>query len=84
MARGWESKSVEMQIEEHAAAAATAGNQKQDAGLQRQLDVLDLTRLRMQREWAMATHPRLREQKQKALDHLDAQIAQLRPDEPPR
>ena len=75
MARGWESKDVENQIEDwatdHAQAARTLS-----AGEEQWRD-LQLTRTRLQRELAESSNPRLREQKQLALDHVDRQIAAL-------
>ena len=77
MARGWESKDVENQIEDwatdHARATRSISPEEQ------QLRDLQLTRTRVQRELAETTHPRLREQKQLALDHVERQIAALPP-----
>jgi len=79
MARGWESKSVEMQMEERAGPQVPKGNQREGAELERQRELLTLTRHRLLYELTLATHPRLREQKQKAIDHIDRQISQLQP-----
>ena len=81
MARGWESKSVEMQMEEQASPPVPKGNRREGAELERQRGLLSLTRLRLLHELTLATHARLREQKQKAIDHIDRLISQL---EPPR
>lgn len=77
MARGWESKSVEMQMEERAAPPVPPGNRRDGAEHDRQLHLLQLSRQHLLNEIATITHPRLREQKQKALDHIDRQISQL-------
>jgi hypothetical protein len=75
MARGWESKDVENQIEDwatdHARASRTISPEEQ------QLRDLQLTRTRLQREMAETENARLREQKQLALHHVDKQIASL-------
>jgi molecular chaperone GrpE (heat shock protein) len=77
MARGWESKDVENQIEDwagdHARATRTISPQEL------QLRDLQLTRTRLQREMAESENARLREQKQLALHHVEKQIAALLP-----
>lgn len=77
MARGWESKDVENQIEDWAADHAQAARTLSPG--EEQLRDLQLTRTRLQRELAESSNPRLREQKQLALDHVDKQIAGLPP-----
>ena len=77
MARGWESKDVENQIEDwatdHARASRTISPEEQ------QLRDLQLTRTRLQREMAETENARLREQKQLALHHVEKQMAGLLP-----
>ena len=75
MARGWESKDVENQIEDWATDHAQATRTVSAEELQRR--DLELTRTRLEREMAETENPRLREQKQKALDHVGKQIAAL-------
>jgi hypothetical protein len=76
MARGWESKDVENQIEDwasdHARASQTISAEEQ------QLRDLELTRTRLQREIAESSNERLRQQKQLALEHVEKQIAALK------
>jgi hypothetical protein len=76
MARGWESKDVENQIEDwatdHARASRTISPEEQ------QLRDLELTRTRLQREIAECTNERLRGQKQLALQHVEKQIAAVK------
>ncbi len=75
MARGWESKDVENQIEDWATDHAQAARIRSPG--EEQLRDLQLTRTRLHRELAESSNPRLREQKQLALDHVDKQIAAL-------
>lgn len=82
MARGWESKSVEDQVQESKA------NDHKDKGKKGQLtpeqldvrrrrDVLRLSRARVERELQSSQNPRYQQQLQRALADLDAQIAEL-------
>ena len=79
MARGWESKSVEDQID-----AAKADRDAQikprlteEQREQRELkQSLQLSRAQTLRRLQAATNDRYRAQLQSALDHLDAQLAQ--------
>ena len=79
MARGWESKSVESQVEAaqtdhpHLKGRPTAQQQAR----RRELDGLELSRARVLRDLAAATHPRHREMLGAALKHLDEKIASL-------
>jgi hypothetical protein len=79
MARGWESKSVEDQID---AAKADRDAQikprlTQEQREQRELkESLQLSRAQTLRRLKAATNDRYRAQLQSALDHLDAQLAQ--------
>ena len=74
MARGWESKSVEMQMEERESAAVPLGNTRQDSALQRRLELLHLSRKRLLHEIETATGDRMREMKRRALRHIEAEI----------
>jgi hypothetical protein len=80
MARGWESKSVEGQVEEHQ--AATTGKKKQLTAEQiesrRKRDVLMLSRSRVQKDLQTSSNPRHRDQLNNALADLDSQIAALK------
>ena len=79
MARGWESKSVESQIEDAearkkpAAPALTPDEQRRRS----ELASLELNRVRVMNELSKASHPRYRETLLAALKHLDDKIASL-------
>lgn len=80
MARGWESKDVESQVE-----ATQATQQKQASGpktpeqIQReqQRKDLQLSRTRVVNDLASATHPNHRKSLEAALAHLDKKISEL-------
>ena len=80
MARGWESKDVESQVE-----ATQAPKQKHGSGaktpeqLKREEDRrdLELSRIRIAHDLASATHPNHRKSLEAALAHLDKKIADL-------
>jgi hypothetical protein len=79
MARGWESKSVEMQMEDRETIAVPEGNRRGDADLQRRLELLCLSRTRLLHEIETATGERMREVKRRALRHIEAEIAACTP-----
>ena len=79
MARGWESKSVEMQMEERASAPVPPGNTVENAELLRKLQLLDLTRKRLLDEIERSSDQRFREIKQRALRHIESEIAAISP-----
>jgi hypothetical protein len=80
MARGWESKDVESQVE-----ATQAPKEKQGSGpkspeqLKREQERKDLqlSRTRIANDLASATHPNHRKSLEAALAHLDKKIADL-------
>ena len=80
MARGWESKSVEMQIEERDKHPAPPENAPADSAVRRELEVLELSRKRLLHELEsvgdMGDH-RFRALKRRALAHVEAAIAAL-------
>ncbi len=80
MARGWESKAVEAQMEE-AAAARPAGRRPppdpEQAARRRLRQGLELSRRRVLQQLASASHPRHRRLLEEALAALDAQLARL-------
>ena len=81
MARGWESKSVESQIESAAASYAKQnGNHKTPEQIERerQREGLELSRKRVLNDLSTATHQRYRESLELALKFLDDKIAALR------
>jgi len=75
MARGWESKSVESQQE---AASTNREVHVPPTAVEQQIRSLDLSRKRLLHEIAASSSPRFRELKQRALLHLDQEIARLR------
>ncbi len=82
MARGWESKSVESQIED--AAAASAGGAAFTAAQReahRRRHGLDLARRRVLSDLAAASSPTRRAALEEALAFLDAEMAALGSDD---
>ncbi len=79
MARGWESKSVEMQMEDRKTAPSVppGGNAQPDAGRLRQIELLELSRRRLRHELEAVTHDRVRELKLRALAHVEEKLAAL-------
>ena len=81
MARGWESKDVESQVED-----TQEPKQKQSSGAktpeqlmrEEQRKDLQLSRIRIVNDLASATHPQHRKSLEAALAHLDKKIAELR------
>jgi hypothetical protein len=80
MARGWESKAVEGQVQEFQS-KEDRKNKKQVSQDQietrRKRGVLMLSRARVERQLQSSQGPRYREQLERALADLDAQLAQL-------
>jgi hypothetical protein len=80
MARGWERKDVESQVE-----ATEAPQQKPSSGpktpeelmREEQRKDLQLSRIRIVNDLASATHPNHRKSLEAALAHLDRKIADL-------
>ena len=80
MARGWESKSVEEQMdaaESRKAAAAKPKLNEAQLRLERERESIELSRSRILREMEAARHPRHREQLSHALSFLDEQLSNL-------
>lgn len=80
MARGWESKSVEAQLEEAAATREAGGKQAisaDEADRLRQRELLLMSRNRTQQLLAGATNERYRQLLEQELKALDDQIAAL-------
>ena len=78
MARGWESKSVEMQIEERDDTPAPGDNTHADAAITREIELLELSRKRLLSELEavgdMGDH-RFRALKRRALAHIESALA---------
>jgi hypothetical protein len=80
MARGWESKSVESQMDSAESQRSTpAADQKRQEEMARgsARHSLELTRTRVLNDLEHATHDRYREILRKALAHIDAELAKL-------
>ena len=80
MARGWESKSVESQIESAAdrrAAVAAAGVTLQQLNIQHERERLEHTRVRVLHDLQSAKNPRYRAILQESLEFLDQKLASL-------
>jgi hypothetical protein len=81
MAKGWESKAVEDQIQESEKKAPNENRRKQLTPEQmeahRRRAVLLLSRSRVEKDLNASQNPRYKEQLTKALADLDAQIAAL-------
>jgi hypothetical protein len=91
MARGWESKSVEDQVQQSEAAAAAApakdGKEGKDKHkrqltaaqieLHRQREVLILSRVRVQQNLKVSSNPRYTEQLNRALADIEVQLSAL-------
>jgi hypothetical protein len=82
MAKGWESKAVEDQVQENEQKAPKENHRKQLTPEQmeahRRRAVLLLSRSRVEKDLNASQNPRYKEQLTKALADLDAQIAALK------
>ncbi|HLH01712.1 MAG TPA: hypothetical protein VKX25_03000 [Bryobacteraceae bacterium] len=80
MARGWESKAVESQIEsarEGSRAVKNAALSAEQAAMLRERESLELSRTRVLQDMQTATHARYKEMLQRSLDFLDEKLAAL-------
>jgi hypothetical protein len=77
MARGWESKSVEMQIEEREHTVTPPGNTIADAGRKRETELLELSRKHLLDEIEATHNPRLIELKRRALSFVENRLDEL-------
>ncbi|HLZ92046.1 MAG TPA: hypothetical protein VKQ28_10045 [Candidatus Acidoferrum sp.] len=80
MARGWESKDVEAQVESKEGTKTSSGREPKSAEQQiREQDIqqLQLSRTRIANDLNTATHPNHRKSLEAALAHLDRKIADL-------
>ncbi|MGH9396659.1 MAG: hypothetical protein ACRD18_07385 [Terriglobia bacterium] len=78
MARGWESKSAEEQIALAASGREPAAHLTEEQRHRlRERESLELSRTRVMRDLAAATHARHRALLEAALKHLDEKIAAL-------
>jgi hypothetical protein len=78
MARGWESKSVESQMESAATRRSepVIGLSVEQAQVLRQRESLELSRTRILHDLEKAVNPRYRDQLKAALLHLDQKLSQ--------
>jgi hypothetical protein len=82
VARGWESKSVEDQIEsarENAAAPTHLRKNPDEQARDRERELLRLQRINIQQKFDASENPRYREQLTRALAELDAKLSKLGP-----
>jgi hypothetical protein len=79
MARGWESKSVEMQIEERESVLPGGCNTRETAEIDRKRELLELSRKRLLQEIETASGERFREMKRRALQHIESELAAIAP-----
>jgi len=81
MARGWESKDVQAQLEEKKAVPQTQDSKSQKSAEQIRREQerrgLQLSRTRILNDLETATHPNHRKSLEAALAHLDKKIADL-------
>lgn len=80
MARGWESKDVESQVEETQAPrekTPSGSKSAEQIDRERQRTDLQLSRTRIVNELASATHPNHRKSLEAALAHLDKKLSEL-------
>jgi hypothetical protein len=80
MARGWESKSVESQMEEAAVRRASehrVAPSEEQIRVECERESLLLSRKRVLKDIETATHARYREQLEAALKHLDRRLKEL-------
>ena len=80
MARGWESKSVESQIEsarEDPGASKQLRKNPEEQARERERELLRLQRVNIQQKLDAAENPRYREQLTRALADIDSKLATL-------
>jgi hypothetical protein len=82
MARGWESKDVESQVENKAKSPEQKSGRgtKSPEQMMREQEIqdLELSRTRIVNDLSGATHPNHRKSLEAALAHLDKKIAELK------
>jgi hypothetical protein len=81
MARGWESKAVEDQVESVAAKPFRAGyppRTPEQIARQKEREGLELSRTKILNDLEAATNPRHRESLEAALKHLEEKLAAIK------
>jgi hypothetical protein len=80
MARGWESKAVEGQVQEFESKESRTQKlqlSREQLEIRRQIEILLLSRARVEKELQSSQNPRYRVQLNSALKDLDARLAKL-------
>ena len=80
MARGWESKAVESQMDTSQSKRAETGKRRMSpevAAAARKKETLMLARAHLQQQMQLSQHPRRQEMLQNALTELEKQLADL-------
>ena len=80
MARGWESKDVESQVQDRKTVADDSGKankSSEDVRRESEMRGLVLSRTRIKNDLETATHPNHRKSLEAALEHLEKKIAEL-------
>jgi len=81
MAKGWESKAVEEQIQESQTAEQENPRKQftpEQMEAHRRKEVLLLSRAHVEKDLNASQNPRYREQLSKALSHIDAELSKLK------
>ena len=81
MARGWESKAVEGQVQEFESKESRTKKlqlTRDQLEIRRKIEILLLSRARVEKELQSSENPRYRQQLTHALADLDAQLAKLK------
>jgi hypothetical protein len=84
MARGWESKAVESQVQEFESKESRTQKlqlSRDQLDIRRKIEILLLSRARVEKELQSAENPRYREQLTRALTDLDADLSKLKSSE---
>jgi hypothetical protein len=81
MARGWESKAVEGQVQEFESKESRGKKlqlTRDQLEIRRKMEIVLLSRARVEKELQSSENPRYREQLVRALADLDAQLSKLK------
>jgi hypothetical protein len=81
MARGWESKAVEGQVQEFESKENRSKKlqlTRDQLEIRRKMEIVLLSRARVEKELQLSENPRYREQLVRALADLDAQLSKLK------
>jgi hypothetical protein len=81
MARGWESKAVESQVQDFQSKDSRDANRQlteTQAAIRRRTEVLLLSRAKVQNDLQSSHNPRYREMLKRALAEIEAQLAEVK------